>query len=120
MHRHVCHHIHGRPRVILQHVQERFNREIFSTLAEAKIVIEQWRREYNTSRVPSFVGYDRPRLVGRVGLQLFKGLLATRISLSRFIMRRLLGSENRSAKSHRSAKLAAITAIPRIKPVISK
>ena len=34
--------------------------EIFYTLAEAKIVIEQWRRHYNTARSHSSLGYKPP------------------------------------------------------------
>ena len=36
------------------------NREIFFTLMEAKILIEQWRREYNTIRPHSSLGYRPP------------------------------------------------------------
>ena len=34
--------------------------EIFYTLAEAKILIERWRREYNTVRPHSALGYRPP------------------------------------------------------------
>ena len=40
--------------------EEVLNREIFYTLAEAKILIEQWRREYNTIRPHSSLGYRPP------------------------------------------------------------
>ena len=33
------------------------NRETFSTLTEAKSLIERWRREYNTMRPHSALGY---------------------------------------------------------------
>ena len=39
---------------------ELLNGEIFYTLAEAKIIIEQWRRHYNTVRPHSALGYKPP------------------------------------------------------------
>jgi transposase InsO family protein len=39
---------------------ELLNGEIFYTLAEAKIVIEQWRKHYNTKRPHSSLGYRPP------------------------------------------------------------
>jgi putative transposase len=39
---------------------ELLNREIFTTLEEAKILIEQWRREYNQVRPHSALGYQPP------------------------------------------------------------
>ena len=39
---------------------ELLNGEVFYTLAEAKIVIEQWRRHYNTVRPHSSLGYKPP------------------------------------------------------------
>ena len=36
---------------------ELLNREIFYTLKEAKVLIEQWRRHYNTVRPHSSLGY---------------------------------------------------------------
>ena len=36
---------------------EILNREIFTTLLEAKVLIENWRREYNTIRPHSSLGY---------------------------------------------------------------
>lgn len=39
---------------------ELLNREIFYTLTEAKILIERWRREYNTMRPHSALGYRPP------------------------------------------------------------
>jgi len=39
---------------------ELLNREIFYTLQEAKILIEQWRREYNHVRPHSSLGYRPP------------------------------------------------------------
>jgi putative transposase len=39
---------------------ELLNREIFTTLTEAKILIEQWRKEYNQVRPHSSLGYRPP------------------------------------------------------------
>jgi hypothetical protein len=39
---------------------ELLNGDVFYTLAEAKIVIEQWRRHYNTVRPHSSLGYKPP------------------------------------------------------------
>lgn len=39
---------------------ELLNGEIFYTLAEAKVVIESWRRHYNTKRPHSSLGYKPP------------------------------------------------------------
>jgi transposase InsO family protein len=39
---------------------ELLNREIFYTLEEAKVLIEQWRREYNQVRPHSALGYRPP------------------------------------------------------------
>jgi putative transposase len=39
---------------------ELLDREIFYTLKEAKILIEQWRWEYNTIRPHSSLGYRPP------------------------------------------------------------
>ena len=39
---------------------ELLDREIFFTLAEAAILIERWRREYNTVRPHSALGYRPP------------------------------------------------------------
>jgi len=36
------------------------DREIFTTLLEAKVLIENWRREYNTIRPHSSLGYKPP------------------------------------------------------------
>ena len=36
---------------------ELLNREIFTTLTEASILIEKWRKEYNQVRPPSSLGY---------------------------------------------------------------
>jgi len=39
---------------------ELLDREIFTTLTEAKVLIEQWRREYNQVRPHSSLGYLPP------------------------------------------------------------
>ena len=39
---------------------ELLNREIFITLTEAKILIEQWRKEYNEIQPHSALGYRPP------------------------------------------------------------
>ena len=39
---------------------ELLNREIFTTLTEAKILIEEWRREYNQIRLRSALHYRPP------------------------------------------------------------
>ena len=39
---------------------ELLNGEIFYSLAEAKVVIEGWRRHYNTKRPHSSLGYRPP------------------------------------------------------------
>jgi len=36
---------------------ELLNREIFTTLMEAKVLIEEWRREYNQVKLHSVLGY---------------------------------------------------------------
>ena len=39
---------------------ELLNGEVFYTLQEARVVIERWRREYNTIRPHSALGYRPP------------------------------------------------------------
>jgi putative transposase len=39
---------------------ELLDREIFTTLEEAKVLIEQWRKEYNQVRPHSALGYRPP------------------------------------------------------------
>ena len=39
---------------------ELLNGEIFYSLKEAKVVIEQWRKNYNTKRPQSALGYRPP------------------------------------------------------------
>ena len=40
---------------------ELLNGEIFYSLKEAQIVVEQWRKHYNTIRPHSAIGYHYPR-----------------------------------------------------------
>ncbi len=40
---------------------ECLNRELFGNLAEARVVIEQWREQYNQERPHSSLGYQTPR-----------------------------------------------------------
>ena len=39
---------------------ELLDREIFTTLTEAKVLIEQWKQEYNQIRPHSSLGYRPP------------------------------------------------------------
>ncbi len=41
-------------------IDELLNPEIFTTLTEAKVLIEQWRREYNQVRPHSSLSYRPP------------------------------------------------------------
>jgi len=45
---------------------ELLNREVFTTLTEAKVLIEQWRREYNQVRPHSSLGYKPPAPESRI------------------------------------------------------
>ena len=49
---------------------ELLNREIFTTLAEASVLIEQWRREYNQVRPHSSLGYRPPAPEARIPVTL--------------------------------------------------
>ena len=49
---------------------ELLNREIFSTLEEAKVLIEQWRKEYNQVRPHSSLGYRPPAPEARLSVAL--------------------------------------------------
>ena len=51
---------------------ELLNGEIFDTLAEAKVVTEQWRRYYNTQRPHSSLGYRPPAPEAILPLQSFQ------------------------------------------------
>jgi IS30 family transposase len=59
---------------------ELLDREIFCTLHEAKVLIERWRRHYNTVRPHSALGYRPPapqtilpRPAGRAGAERRQG-----------------------------------------------
>jgi len=41
------------------------NREVFGNLLEAKVLVEEWRRQYNEKRPHSALGYKTPRAFGR-------------------------------------------------------
>jgi len=49
---------------------ELLNGEIFTTIVEAKILIEQWRREYNQVRPHSSLGYQPPATEAKLALTL--------------------------------------------------
>ena len=49
---------------------ELLDREIFTTLTEAKILIEEWRTEYNQVRPHSSLGYRLPALEAIIPLTL--------------------------------------------------
>ena len=54
---------------------ELLNTEVFNSLAEAKVLIEQWRRHYNTVRPHSALGYRPPAPeVVLTGLPMLPGL----------------------------------------------
>ena len=48
----------------------RYNGEVFTMLAEAKVLIEQWRREYNQVRLYSSLGYRPPAPEARIPVTL--------------------------------------------------
>ena len=49
---------------------ELLNGEIFMTLTEARILIEQWRREYNHYRPHSALGYRPPAPEAKIPITL--------------------------------------------------
>jgi len=49
---------------------ELLNREIFTTLTEAKVLIGQWRKEYNQIRPHSSLGYQPPAPEARIPVTL--------------------------------------------------
>jgi transposase InsO family protein len=63
---------------------ECLNRELFGSLLEAQIILEQWRNEYNDQRPHSSLGYQTPNEYARsasdIGLQSASGLLASNIA----------------------------------------
>jgi transposase InsO family protein len=57
---------------------ELLDREIFHTLMEAKVLVERWRREYNTIRPHSALGYHPPAPEARVPWPSIRELLPKR------------------------------------------
>ena len=53
---------------------ELLNGEIFTTLTEAKVLIEQWRREYNQVRSHSALRYQPPAPEARIPVIIPMGL----------------------------------------------
>ena len=51
---------------------ELLNREIFTTLLEAKVLIENWRKEYNQVRPHSSLGYRPPAPEAKIPVNLLK------------------------------------------------
>ena len=49
---------------------ELLNREVFYTLTEAEVLIEQWRKEYNQVRPHSSLGYRPPAPAARISITL--------------------------------------------------
>ena len=49
---------------------ELLNREIFTTLTEAKVLIEAWPKEYNETRPHSALGYQPPAPEARMATTL--------------------------------------------------
>jgi transposase InsO family protein len=66
---------------------ECLNRELFGSLLEAQIILEQWRNEYNDERPHSSLGYLTPQEYARnasdAGLQSAYGLLPSSIAKNR-------------------------------------
>jgi putative transposase len=64
---------------------ECLNRELFGSLAEARVILESWRVEYNDRRPHSALGYQTPGEFARrsnVLLQSPSGLLAQNVALT--------------------------------------
>lgn len=64
---------------------ECLNRELFGSLAEARVILESWRMEYNECRPHSSLGYQTPGEFARrsnSGLQSPSGLPAPRVALT--------------------------------------
>ena len=65
---------------------ECLNRELFGSLLEAQIILEQWRNEYNDQRPHSSLGYQTPTEYARrsaTGLQSPSGLPTSRSAKNR-------------------------------------
>lgn len=64
---------------------ECLNRELFGTLAEARVILESWRKDYNECRPHSSLGYQTPGEFARAsnsGLQSPYGLLTPRVAIN--------------------------------------
>jgi putative transposase len=63
---------------------ECLNRELFGTLAEARVILESWRLEYNERRPHSSLGYQTPqeyaRGASKFGLLPASGLLPSKLA----------------------------------------
>jgi putative transposase len=63
---------------------ECLNRELFGTLAEARVILESWRVEYNQRRPHSSLGYQTPekfaRGASKFGIQSASGLPASKLA----------------------------------------
>ena len=53
---------------------ELLNGEIFYTLKEAQVIIEQWRQHYNTIRPHSSLNWQPPAPEGKIPLDLMQAL----------------------------------------------
>ena len=56
---------------------EFLNREIFHSLAEAKILLEGWRKEYTEERIHSSLGYQTPKEFAAFGNPPFRATPCT-------------------------------------------
>lgn len=64
---------------------ECLNRELFGSLAEARVILESWRMEYNECRPHSSLGYQTPGEFARAsnsGLRSPSGLPAPRVAIN--------------------------------------
>jgi len=64
---------------------ECLNRELFASLAEARVILESWRVEYNTLRPHSSLGYQTPgefAAASKLGLQSPSGLLTSQLAIT--------------------------------------
>jgi len=77
------------------------NRELFGTLAEARVILESWRVEYNEYRPHSSLDYQTPREFtrrGKFGLQSAYGLLASKLAQTELTNKNLI--KQKSAEPH--------------------
>jgi len=57
---HRTHTVHTYPHILRERRDELLDGEIFYTLREAQIIIESWRRHFNTIRPHASLGYKPP------------------------------------------------------------